>query len=592
MDQHKEELPRVEDPAKGISIASALIVNIALLTLVIGAICAWLVTMQGTEEIHRSLNEDLASTARGIGGRISAEMDERHADVRVVRDLFERELANASAAQKRDVMERTRAGQSHFSWLGVVAADGGIRIGTSGLLEGLSVAGRNWFEGALKTPQFFGNLHPATLLAPHIMNLDGAPLYLLDIALPLRGPGGEVTGVLGSHMNWKMIEEVVRQALETSSHSERLAAAVLADDGAILYDTQGATGNAGALLKALAPGQMIEADWPSGQKKYFLAMAPTPPGRALGELGWRIVVRQSAPAVHAGIARMRWQVLGASMLAGLLFSLLGLLAIRGVTHPLRRLVRDIRQFGETEAMPGMPVSERIAELRDLHGSFLGMAAKVVAHKEILRETQFEVVRALARAGEFRDNETGNHVFRMSRCAERLAELAGLDPEQVELLGLATKMHDVGKIGIPDHVLLKPGRFDDAERAIMERHCEIGARILSGVDTPLTVMARTIAMSHHEKWDGSGYPRRLAGEDIPLEARITALCDVFDALLSSRPYKPGWTLEKSTAFIGEQSGKHFDPRLAAIFLDHIDAFVRIRDQFCDEIVTDSELAGSS
>ena len=146
---------------------------------------------------------------------------------------------------------------------------------------------------------------------------------------------------------------------------------------------------------------------------------------------------------------------------------------------------------------------------------------------------------------------------------------------------ASKMHDLGKIGIPDHVLLKPGRFDASERAIMERHCEIGARILTGVETPLTVLARTIAISHHEKWDGSGYPNRLAGEDIPLEGRITAICDVFDALLSSRPYKQGWALDKVEAFLREQAGQHFDPTLIGIFLAHLPDFVAIRDQFRDE-----------
>jgi HD-GYP domain-containing protein (c-di-GMP phosphodiesterase class II) len=585
-------MARARDCAGGISITSALIANIALLTLVIGALCAWLMTLWGTQDIHHRTNERLADTARSIAVQMSLAMDERHADIRAVRDLFERELAGTSVEQKRGVMERTRASHKHFSWLGVVAADGGIRIGTGGLLEGMSVAGRNWFEGARKEPVFFGNLHPAKLLEPHMRNPDGAPLYLLDIALPLRGTAGEVTGVLGSHMNWRMIEEVVRKALEPSSHSERLSAAVVAADGAILYDTQGATGNAGELLKPLAPGQMIEADWPSRQEQFFLATAPTPPGHAFTGLGWRVVVRESAPAVSANIARMKWQVLGASTLAGLLFSLLGLLAVRPITLPLQALAHDMTRFGETEAMPEANVNNRIVEVRNLHNSFLSMATNVVANKELLRATQVEIVSTLARAGEFRDNETGNHVFRMSLCGERLGELAGLRPDQTEMLRLASKMHDVGKIGIPDHVLLKPGRFDDAERAIMERHCEIGALILTGVDTPLTVLARTIAMSHHEKWDGSGYPNRVAGEDIPLEGRIAAICDVFDALLSSRPYKEGWPLEKVVAFMREQAGHHFDPALIALFVQHLDDFVKIRALFHDEPSTEEGASASA
>jgi putative two-component system response regulator len=143
------------------------------------------------------------------------------------------------------------------------------------------------------------------------------------------------------------------------------------------------------------------------------------------------------------------------------------------------------------------------------------------------------------------------------------------------------MHDVGKIGIPDQVLLKPGRFEPEERALMEQHSEIGARILTGIDTPLTVLARTIALTHHEKWDGSGYPRRLASADIPQEGRIAALCDVFDALLSSRPYKQGWSIEKVVAFLTEQSGQHFDPELVALFLANLDDFVAIRARFQDK-----------
>lgn len=578
--------------ASGISITSALIANIALLTLVIGALCAWLMTLWGTQDIHRSVSEDLASTALSIAGQVSLAMDERHSDIQAVRDLLERELAGAAMSQKRKVMERTRASHKYFSWLGVVAADGAIRIGTGGLLEGVSVAGRNWFEGARRGPAFFGNLHPAKLLEPHMRNPDGAPLYLLDIALPLYGTDGAVKGVLGSHMNWRMIEEVVRRALETSSHAARLSAAVVAADGAILYDTQGATGNAGELLKLVTPGQMIEAAWPSKPETFFLATALTPPGRAFSGLGWRVVVRESAPAVNANIARMKWQVLGASTLAGLLFALLGLLAVRPITRPLQALVHDMTRFGETEAIPKANVINRIVEVRNLHNSFLSMATNVAANKELLQETQVEIVKTLARAGEFRDNETGNHVFRMSLCCGRLAELAGLGLDQVEMLRLASKMHDVGKIGIPDHVLLKPGRFDDVERAIMERHCEIGARILTGIDTPLTVLARKIAMSHHEKWDGSGYPNRVAGNAIPLEGRIAAICDIFDALLSSRPYKEGWPLEKVVAFMREQAGHHFDPGLIALFLGHLNDFVEIRALFRDEPVTEEGVGAST
>jgi hypothetical protein len=572
----------VRNAPKQISITAALLANIVFASLVVGGLCAWLVTYLGAQEIQRHESMRLNDIARSLGANLAQSMAARHADVRAVRDLFENELATAPERQKRAVMERARASRQHFSWLGLVAADGKILLGTGGLLEGQSVAGRNWFEGALTSPVFFGNLHPAKLLEPHIRNPDGAPLYLLDIAFPLRDATGTAIGVVGSHMNWRMIEDEVHQALAALGETERLAATVVAADGMILFDTLGATGNVGQLVDALDFGQMAEGRWPAGAVESMFVVAEMPPivGIANG-LVWRIAVRESAPAVRSGIARMKWQVFGGSLLAGLLFALFGLLAVRSVTLPLRALVDDITRFGETETISGVVVSDRIAEVREIHGAFLLMAARVAAHKEQLQETQIEIVNALGRAGEFRDNETGNHVIRMSLCCARLAELAGKDGQEVELIRMASQMHDIGKIGIPDHVLLKPGRFDDAERAVMERHAEIGARILTGVDTPLTVLARTIALTHHEKWDGSGYPRRLAGDAIPLEGRISAICDVFDALLSSRPYKQGWPLAKVVDLMREQAGRHFDPVLVSLFLDHLEDFTAIRDDFRDE-----------
>ncbi|MDO8933862.1 MAG: HD domain-containing phosphohydrolase [Rhodocyclaceae bacterium] len=568
---------------RGVSITSALIFNIATLTLAIGALCAWLITQWGTQEIFRHESNRLDGVARSVAQQISLELDERYADVRSVRDLFEQELSAAPAAQRRQVMERVRAGYKRFSWLGVVATDGTVGVGTGGLLEGASVAGRNWFEGALTQPAFFGNVHPAKLLEPYIKNPDGAPLYLLDIALPLHRADGRVIGVVGSHLNWRMIEDVVKQTLgETSADAKRLAAAVVAQDGTILYDTEGVSGNVGASPNMPGAERMIEADWPSESEKSFLVSVPMPPYRSLMSVDWRVQVREPASAVGAGVTRMKWQVIGTSLLVGLIFSLLGLFALRSVTRPIQALVRDMTRFGETESLlPGEHIAEPIVEIGNLRSSFQSMAANVMAQKNLLEETQFEIVRTLARAGEFRDNETGNHVSRMSLCCGRLAELAQLGQARCEMLLIASKMHDIGKIGIPDHVLLKPGRFDDAERAIIERHCSIGARILGGVETPLTVMARTIALSHHEKWDGSGYPHRLAGNDIPIEGRIASICDVFDALLSSRPYKQGWPLDKVEAFMAEQAGHHFDPWLVKLFLDHLQDFVAIRARFRDE-----------
>jgi CHASE2 domain-containing sensor protein len=183
----------------------------------------------------------------------------------------------------------------------------------------------------------------------------------------------------------------------------------------------------------------------------------------------------------------------------------------------------------------------------------------------LHETQLEVVHRLARAAEWRDEDTGAHVDRIGQLSERLALAAGLSTIEAETLRHAAVLHDVGKIGVPDRVLLKPGKLDAEEWAIMRTHAEIGASMLSGSPSPLVQLGEEIARTHHERWDGSGYPAGLRGEEIPLVGRIVAICDVFDALRSRRPYKQSWTLDATLAEITAQRGRHFDPRLVDLFV---------------------------
>lgn len=193
-------------------------------------------------------------------------------------------------------------------------------------------------------------------------------------------------------------------------------------------------------------------------------------------------------------------------------------------------------------------------------------------------TRLQIVQRLGRAAEYRDNETGQHVMRMSHIAALLAQRLGWASADVELMLHASPMHDIGKIGIPDAILLKPGKLNDEEWQIMKRHAEIGAELLSGDDFPLLTLAREIALSHHEKWDGSGYPRGLSGSDIPQSARITAVADVFDALTSARPYKPAWSIEQALEFMQQQSGQHFDPEIIEVFLSGIEEILLIRTRY--------------
>ena len=197
--------------------------------------------------------------------------------------------------------------------------------------------------------------------------------------------------------------------------------------------------------------------------------------------------------------------------------------------------------------------------------------------EVLRQTRLNIVQALGMAAEYKDNETGLHVIRMSHFSRIIALEAGFSAEDAEELLHAAPMHDVGKIGIPDAILQKPGKLDADEWAIMQQHPDIGARIIGEHDASMLQMARRIALGHHEKWDGSGYPAGLAGTDIPVEARIIAIADVFDALTSVRPYKRAWSVDEAVALIREQSGKHFDPHLVNCFLARLDEIIEIRDR---------------
>ncbi|MEE4251615.1 MAG: HD domain-containing phosphohydrolase, partial [Alcanivoracaceae bacterium] len=218
--------------------------------------------------------------------------------------------------------------------------------------------------------------------------------------------------------------------------------------------------------------------------------------------------------------------------------------------------------------------------RVLHDQKDVLEQMVRERTEELHHTRLQVVQRLGMAAEYRDEETGNHILRMSHICALLAKETGWDDNQCDLILNASPMHDIGKIGIPDAILLKPGRFEPDEWEIMKTHATIGARLLDGDDSELMCMARDIASSHHEKWDGSGYPRGLKGEQIPMAARIAALADVFDALTSERPYKKAWTVEAAVDLIRENSGKHFDPLLVDIFQRELPRIVAIREQFSE------------
>ncbi len=198
----------------------------------------------------------------------------------------------------------------------------------------------------------------------------------------------------------------------------------------------------------------------------------------------------------------------------------------------------------------------------------------------LRQSRLDIVQRLGLAAEYKDNETGLHVIRMSHFARILGEACGMNRAEADELLHAAPMHDVGKIGIPDHILRKPGKLDAEEWAVMQTHPTIGAEIIGDFQSGLLGLARRIALCHHEKWDGSGYPQGLAGEQIPLEARIVAIADVFDALTSARPYKQPWTVEQAVAYLEEQKGRHFDARLVDLFLGRLAQVCEVKERWAE------------
>lgn len=212
-------------------------------------------------------------------------------------------------------------------------------------------------------------------------------------------------------------------------------------------------------------------------------------------------------------------------------------------------------------------------------------ARVATHLSLvqadeLKRTRLQIIQRLGQAAEYKDNETGMHVMRMSHYSKVIALAYGFCEQRADNLLHAAPMHDLGKIGIPDNIMLKPGKLTVEEFAIMKTHPVIGANILGDDDSDLITLAKMVALTHHEKWDGTCYPKGLVGEDIPIEGRIVALADVFDALTSVRPYKSAWTIEETMTFIKEQSGVHFDPELVTIFEDKLPQILVIKERWKD------------
>ncbi|PIQ95945.1 MAG: hypothetical protein COV67_12190 [Nitrospinae bacterium CG11_big_fil_rev_8_21_14_0_20_56_8] len=284
------------------------------------------------------------------------------------------------------------------------------------------------------------------------------------------------------------------------------------------------------------------------------------------------------------LALGRWAVLSE-------MAFVGFVVLAETLNLVASFCRNLKLFFEAENSTLMAVADGDFDRRvpvAFNDEFGQMGAYTNTMIELLKDrnlqlekTRKEILARLGRAAEYRDNETGLHVVRMSHFCAALGRAIHLDGRECDLILQASPMHDIGKIGIPDHILLKPGKLVGEEWEQMKTHAAMGAAILSGGNSELLKLAESIALTHHEKWDGTGYPNGLKGEEIPQIGRIVAICDVFDALTSARPYKPAWPLEKTLDFLEEQSGKHFQPELVTRFKEVLPQILSIRDRYQEQ-----------
>ena len=228
------------------------------------------------------------------------------------------------------------------------------------------------------------------------------------------------------------------------------------------------------------------------------------------------------------------------------------------------------------------VLRRVQTHSNLYDNKHLLDSQVKDQTRLINETRFQIIQRLGRAAEYKDNETGMHVMRMSHYSQQLALAAGMSEQVAELILNALPMHDIGKIGVADNILLKPGKLDRDEWNIIQQHPQIGADITGKHDSILLKTAREIALTHHEKYNGKGYPNGLKGEEIPIMGRITAIADVFDALTTERPYKKAWSVDDALNLITKEAGEHFDPELVKKFLEITPDILKLKDNTLNKV----------
>ena len=259
-----------------------------------------------------------------------------------------------------------------------------------------------------------------------------------------------------------------------------------------------------------------------------------------------------------------------------------------ITEQLNKYAEDLAKVYKTAKQNQKDFEAANRQLIKYADDLNQTVSELKAIYQELQEAYLDTVHRLALAAEHRDEDTGDHIVRMSRYSALLAEKLGLPADEVQNIRFAAPMHDVGKIGTPDHILLKPGKLTDQEFDLMKTHTTIGAKILGNSKAKILQVAEQIALSHHEKWNGKGYPRGLSGDKIPLVGRIVALADTFDALTSKRPYKEPYPVAIALEIIKKERGQHFDPDVVDVFLENIDEILKIKSEVGS--TEDSSLSG--
>jgi len=269
---------------------------------------------------------------------------------------------------------------------------------------------------------------------------------------------------------------------------------------------------------------------------------------------------------------------------GTLLFLSGLLAHKltgRLLLPLVSLHEGLERIGRGDLGRLVPADDR-TELGQLAGDINELAQKLKKSRKRTESRERAMISTLGQVAEGRSRESVNHMLRVGAMSCNLAKLAGLPDQEAELLRLAAPLHDLGKVGVPDAILTKPGKYTPGEFAAMKSHTELGHRILAGSKMPVMRAAALIALAHHERWDGHGYPRGLSGEEIPLYGRIVGLVDAFDAIFSDRPYREAMSVDKGLGIIRSQRGHHFDPRLIDLFTENLPTFLDIIEKFRDQV----------